>query len=96
MSTRPEKDNEFETDLPAASASEWTSPMPGADAGTMRGLQRASDNVLCLATQTYEAVARGDAAGAEAARASLEQHLALATRLIDELLFDGSGPHTTH
>ncbi|MGE8164879.1 hypothetical protein ACQKRQ_32640 [Paraburkholderia sp. NPDC080076] len=96
MSTRHDKDNEFEISLPAASTTEWTSPVPGADAETMRGLHLASESVLCLATQTYDAAARGDAAGAEAARASLEQQLALATRLIDELLFDGSGPHTTH
>jgi hypothetical protein len=96
MSTRHDKDNEFEIGLSAASASEWTSPVPGADPETMRGLHLASENVLCLATQTYDAAARGDAAGAEAARASLEQQLALATRLIDELLFDNSGPHTTH
>ncbi|MFM0396217.1 hypothetical protein [Paraburkholderia phytofirmans] len=96
MSTRQDKDNEFEIGLPAASAAEWTSPVPGADAGTMRGLHLASESVLCLATQTYNAVARGDSAGAEAARASLEEQLQLATRLIDELLFDGSGPHTTH
>lgn len=96
MSTRHDKDNEFEINLPAASTAEWTSPVPGADADTMRGLHLASQSVLCLATQTYDAAARGDAAGAQAARASLEQQLALATRLIDELLFDGSGPHTTH
>ncbi|MFM0629926.1 hypothetical protein [Paraburkholderia xenovorans] len=96
MSTRHDKDNEFEISLPAASTTEWTSPVPDADAETMRGLHLASASVLCLATQTYDAAARGDAAGAEAARASLEQQLALATRLIDELLFDGSGPHTTH
>jgi hypothetical protein len=96
MSSRHDKDNEFEIGLPAVSSTEWTSPVPGADAGTMRGLHLASESVLCLATQTYEAVARGDAAGAELARASLEQQLAVATRLIDELLFDGTGPHTTH
>ncbi|REE23759.1 hypothetical protein B0G71_7047 [Paraburkholderia sp. BL27I4N3] len=96
MSTRHDKDNEFEIGLPAASTPEWTSPVPGADAATMRGLHLASESVLCLATQTYDAVARGDAAGAEATRASLEQQLQLATCLIDELLFDGSGPHTTH
>ena len=96
MSSRHDKENEFEIGLPAVSATEWTSPMPGADAGTMRGLHLASESVLCLATQTYDAVARGDAAAAEAARASLEQQLAVATRLIDELLFDDGGPHTTH
>ncbi len=96
MSSRHDKDNEFEIGLPPVSSTEWTSPVPGADAGTMRGLHLASESVLCLATQTYEAVARGDAAGAELARASLEQQLAVATRLIDELLFDGAGPHTTH
>ncbi|ASW02617.1 hypothetical protein [Paraburkholderia aromaticivorans] len=96
MSSRHDQDNEFETGLPPVSTTEWTSPVPGADAGTMRGLHLASESVLCLATQAHDAVARGDAAGAEAARASLEQQLALATRLIDELLFDGSGPHTTH
>ncbi|EIF33226.1 hypothetical protein BCh11DRAFT_00991 [Burkholderia sp. Ch1-1] len=96
MSSRHDKNDEFEIGLPAVSTTEWTSPVPGADADTMRGLHLASESVLCLATQTYDAVARGDAAGAQAARASLEQQLALATRLIDELLLDGAGPHTTH
>lgn len=62
----------------------------------MRGLQLASDTVLRLATQTHAAVARGDPASAEAARESLEKQLALTTRLIDELLFDGEVRHTTH
>lgn len=96
MSSRHDQDDEFELGLTDAAASEWRNPMPGADDGTMRGLHVASQNVLCLATQTYEAAARGDAAGTQAARASLTQQLALTTRLIDELLFDSSEPHTVH
>lgn len=96
MPSRHDKNDEFDIGQPAVSTTEWTSPLPGADARTMRGLHLASESVLCLATQTYDAVARGDAAGAQAARASLEQQLALATRLIDELLLDDAGPHTTH
>ncbi|HEX7911607.1 MAG TPA: hypothetical protein VF534_26420 [Paraburkholderia sp.] len=96
MSSRHNHDDEFESGLTGAAASEWRNPMPGADDGTMRGLHLASQNVLCLATQTYEAAARGDAAGMEAARMSLAQQLALSTRLIDELLFDDSDPHTVH
>jgi len=96
MSSRRHQDEEFESGLTDASAPEWRNPMPGVDDSTMRGLHLASQNVLCLATQTYEAAARGDAAGTQAARASLAQQLALTTRLIDELLFDGSDPHTVH
>jgi hypothetical protein len=62
----------------------------------MRGLQLASDTVLRLATETHAAVARGDATGAQLARASLEKQLALTTQLIDELLYNGDDHPTTH
>ncbi|WP_321207360.1 hypothetical protein [Paraburkholderia domus] len=66
--------------------SDWNSPSPYFDAGMMRGLHLASESVLRLATQTHNAVARGDTVGAEVARVSLEKQLALTTCLIDELL----------
>jgi hypothetical protein len=96
MSSRQNQDDDFEPGLTDAAAPEWRNPMPGADDGTMRGLHLASQSVLSLATQTYDAAARGDAAGAAAARESLAQQLSLTTRLIDELLFDGTGPITVH
>jgi hypothetical protein len=82
--------------LPDVLTPEWNSPAPGSDGEMMRGLQLAPETVLRLATKTHDAVARGDAASAEAARASLEKQLGLTTRLIDELLFDGTDQHTTH
>ncbi|MBN3762389.1 hypothetical protein [Burkholderia sp. Ac-20365] len=88
MSSRHDRSNAFEPE-----AFE-TRDYPEAE--LMRGLQLASDTVLRLATQTHEAVARGDAVSAELARVSLEKQLALTTRLIDELLFDGEDRHTTH
>jgi hypothetical protein len=96
MSSRYERSRQFETGLPEVSTQEWTNPSPASEADLMRGLQLASDTVLRLATQTHSAVARGDAASAEAARKSLQQQLQLTTRLIDELLFDGTDQHTTH
>jgi hypothetical protein len=94
MSSRHDRSNPFE---PAAQDTpEWNDPREFPQADLMRGLQLASDTVLRLATQTHAAVARGDAASAEAARVSLEKQLALTTQLIDELLFDGETRHTTH
>ena len=82
--------------MPEIGTSEWNRPSAGADAGTMHELQRASEMVLQLATQTHAAVARSDMAGAQVARASLEKQLMQTTRMIDELLFGGSGQPTTH
>ncbi|MBP0589625.1 hypothetical protein J8I87_07810 [Paraburkholderia sp. LEh10] len=94
MSSRYERSRQFEPGAPEVS--EWSDARGIPEADLMRGLQLASDTVLRLATQTHAAVARGDAASAELARASLEKQLALTTRLIDELLFDGEDSHTTH
>ncbi|QCP53247.1 hypothetical protein FAZ95_29730 [Trinickia violacea] len=96
MSFRHRKSRQFEVGLPDASMSEWNSPSQDFDAGMMRGLHLASESVLRLATQTHIAVARGDKVGAEVARVSLEKQLALTTRLIDELLLDGSEQSTAH
>ncbi len=96
MSSRHDQDDDFESGLTDAAAPGWRNPMPGVDDGTMRGLHLASQSVLCLATQTYDAASRGDATGVETARASLTRQLAMTTRLIDELLFDGSGAFTVH
>ncbi|WP_408274164.1 hypothetical protein [Paraburkholderia sediminicola] len=76
--------------------SDWNSPSPYTDAGMMRDLHLASESVLRLATQTHNAVARGETAAAEAARVSLEKQLALTTRLIDELLLNGTDQPTAH
>jgi hypothetical protein len=94
MSSRHDRSNPFEPD--ALDTPEWHNPQDYPQAELMRGLQLASDPVLRLATQTHSAVARGDAVSAELARVSLEKQLALTTRLIDELLFDGETQHTTH
>jgi hypothetical protein len=96
MSFRPHRSRQFEVGLPGASMSEWSSPSPYSDAGMMRDLHLASESVLRLATQTHNAVARGDTVGAEVARVSLEKQLALATCLIDELLLKGTDQPTTH
>ncbi|WP_109484226.1 hypothetical protein [Paraburkholderia sp. C35] len=94
MSSRHDSSKPFEHDT--FETPDWNSPRDYPQADMMRGLQLASDTVLRLATQTHAAVARGDAASAELARMSLEKQLALTTRLIDELLFDGQDHHTTH
>ena len=94
MSSRHDSSNPFEPD--ALNAPEWNNQREYPEADLMRGLQLASDTVLRLATQTHASVARGDAVSAELARVSLEKQLALTTRLIDELLFDGETQHTTH
>jgi hypothetical protein len=96
MSFRHHKSRQFELGLPHASMSEWNSPSPHSDAGMMRGLHLASESVLRLATQTHNAVASGDTVGAEVARVSLEKQLALTTRLIDELLLNGTDQPTAH
>lgn len=96
MSFRHDKSYQFEVGLPDVSMSDWNGPSPYSDAGMMRGLHLASESVLRLATQTHNAVARGDTVGAEVARVSLEKQLALATCLIDELLLNGTDQPTTH
>jgi hypothetical protein len=96
MSFRHHQSRQVEVGLPDASMSEWNSLLPYPDAGMMRGLHLASESVLRLATQTHNAVARGDTVGAEAARVSLEKQLALTTRLIDELLLNGTDQPTAH
>jgi hypothetical protein len=96
MSFRHHKSRQFEVGLPDVSMSDWNSPSPYSDAGMMRGLHLASESVLRLATQTHNAVARGDTVGAEVARVSLEKQLALTTRLIDELLLNGTHQPTAH
>jgi hypothetical protein len=96
MSSRHDKDHLFETGSPEIGTSDWNRPSAGADAGTMHELQRASEMVLQLATQTHAAVARSDMAGAQVARASLEKQLTQTTRMIDELLFGASGQPTMH
>ncbi|MFM0382741.1 hypothetical protein [Paraburkholderia dipogonis] len=95
MSFRHHKSRQFEVGLPDVSI-DWNSPSPYADAGMMRGLHLASESVLRLATQTHNAVARGDTVGAAVARVSLEKQLTLTTRLIDELLLDGTDQPTAH
>ncbi|MFL9960178.1 hypothetical protein PQR02_03340 [Paraburkholderia sediminicola] len=94
MSSRHDKDHQFETGSPEIGTSDWNRPSAAAD--SMHELQCASEMVLQLATQTHAAVARSDMAGAQVARASLEKQLTQTTRMIDELLFGGSGQPTTH
>jgi hypothetical protein len=96
MSSRPDKNSQFETGLPELSTPECGDPSSGADSATMQALQFASESVLRLATQTHAAVARSDPAAAEAARVALEAQLSHTTQLIDELLFGRTDPPTTH
>jgi hypothetical protein len=96
MSFRYDKDRQFEADLPDTSTPEWDRSSSPAEAGTMRELHLASESVLRLATQSYDADARGDTLAGRAARASLKSQLELTTRMIDELLFNSIAPHTTH
>ena len=84
------KSRQFKVGLPDAPLSEWSRLLPD------RGLHLASESVLRLAKQIHQAVARGDTSGAEAARVSLEKQLALATGLINELLFNGTEQPTAH
>ena len=95
MSSRHDKDHPFESGLPGLATPQCGCASAGQDA-EMDELQRASETVLRLATQTHAAVARSDMEGAEVARTSLEQQLALTTRLIDELLFGDNDRPTTH
>ncbi|HZZ09975.1 MAG TPA: hypothetical protein VFE79_04740 [Paraburkholderia sp.] len=85
---------QFDAGLPDAKSSEWDNGAPDAEA--LRGLHHASESVLRLATQTHQAVARGDAAAAEMARAALEQQLGVTTRMIDALLLEGTDQPTAH
>ncbi|MFM0339770.1 hypothetical protein [Paraburkholderia fungorum] len=96
MSFRHDKSRQFEAGVPDVSAPEWDSSSSTAHAGAMRELHLASESVLRLATRTYSAAARGDTAGADTVRESLKRQLALTTRLIDELVFNGTDPHMTH
>ncbi|SMG50758.1 hypothetical protein [Paraburkholderia susongensis] len=96
MSSRHDKSHHFEAGLPEFATSERDSPLSGPDAEAMRELQRASEAVLHLATQAHAAVARSDAAGAEAVRKSLEKQLTLTTGLIDELLSGAPGQSVLH
>jgi hypothetical protein len=96
MSSRHDKDHPFEAGLPEQAMPEPNTAPLGRNAA-MHELQRASETVLRLATQTHTAVARSDVAGADIARTSLERQLTLTTRMIDELLFGGSDDQpTTH
>jgi hypothetical protein len=96
MSSRRNKNRASAEALPDRATPEWSNPAPGTDEQAMHSLHVASQNVLRLATQTYNAAALGDAAAAQAARASLETQLGLTTRLIDEMLSDGSDRPTMH
>lgn len=96
MSSRPDKNRQSQTDLPALSTPERGSRSVGLDAAAMHQLQCASESVLQLATQTHAAVARSDTAGAQALRVSLEEQLTRTTRLIDEMLFGGIHQPTKH
>ncbi|SIT42284.1 conserved hypothetical protein [Paraburkholderia ribeironis] len=96
MSSHPDKNHPFETGLPALSTPERGGPSSSPDAAAMYELQRAAESVLQLATQTHAAVARSDTAGAQVLRASLEKQLTWTTRLIDEMLFGGTGQTTMH
>ena len=96
MSSRHRPNRQFDETLYELETAEWSNPAPAADAQAMHGLHVASQNVLRLATQTYNAAARGDEAAVHAARASLEQQLGLTTRLIDELLSNDTDPRTMH
>jgi len=96
MSSRHRQNRPFDENLLEPATAEWTNPAPDADAQTMHGLHIASQNVLRLATQTYNAAARGDERAAHAARASLEKQLGVATHLIDEILSAGDDQPTMH
>ncbi|HEY4296821.1 MAG TPA: hypothetical protein VGM85_10150 [Paraburkholderia sp.] len=95
MSSRHDKERQFEPGLPEQATPECSSPAPGSDTA-MHELQLASEVVMQLATQIHAAVARNDMTGAQAARAALEQQLKLTTSLIDELLFGGHGQPAAH
>ncbi|WP_025596924.1 hypothetical protein [Burkholderia sp. WSM2230] len=96
MSSRHRQNRQFDEHLPEPAPAELDAAAPFGDSQTMQSLHVASQNVLRLATQTYNAAARGDDRAAHAARTSLEQQLGLATRLIDELLSGGTHQATMH
>jgi len=96
MSFRHRPNRQFDENFPEPTSAELGDGMPVGDPRTMQGLHIASQNVLRLATQTYNAAARGDDTAVHAARASLEQQLGLATRLIAELLSSGTDQPTMH
>ncbi|NML32678.1 hypothetical protein [Paraburkholderia antibiotica] len=80
MSSRHAKPRQFDAESPEFAVS-------GPDADVMRDLQYGSEAILRLASDAHAAIARSDAAAAEAARHSLEKQLKLTTTLIDTLLF---------
>ncbi|AFT88112.1 hypothetical protein [Paraburkholderia phenoliruptrix] len=94
---RPNRPNpQFDENLYDPATAEWRNPAPATDSQTMHGLHLASQNVLHLAMQTYNAAARGDESAAHAARESLVQQLGVARHLIDELISCGTGQPTMH
>ncbi|MCC8396022.1 hypothetical protein LJ656_25885 [Paraburkholderia sp. MMS20-SJTR3] len=97
MSSRHDKSHPFDADLPDYGGEPVNCPSsPGPDADAMRELKCGSEAILRLATDTHAAVARSDAAGAEAARQALEKQLTLTTDLIDQLLFGAPDRSTLH
>jgi hypothetical protein len=96
MSSPHDKRRRFDADQPELTTSERDQPTPGPTDDAMRELQRGSEAILRLATQAHAAVARSDAAGAQAARQSLETQLTFTTSLIDELLFGAPEKSTLH
>ncbi|EEA04331.1 conserved hypothetical protein [Burkholderia sp. H160] len=96
MSTHHSKPRRSDADQPEVTTSEWDQPTPGPDVAAMRELQRGSEAILRLATEAHAAVARSDAAGAQAARQSLETQLTFTTGLIGELLFGAPEQSTLH
>lgn len=94
MSSLYKKRRRFDADQPELTTSDRPTPAPDDEA--MRELQRGSEAILRLATQAHAAVARSDAAGAQAARQSLETQLTFTTSLIDELLFGAPEKSTLH
>ncbi|WP_233805127.1 hypothetical protein [Paraburkholderia sp. HP33-1] len=96
MSSHHNKPRRSDDDQPELTASERDQPTPRPDDDAMRKLQRGSEAILRLATEAHAAVARSDAAGAQAARQSLETQLTFTTGLIDELLFGAPKRSTLH
>ena len=96
MSSRQNKRRQFDAVEPELTTSERDQPTPGPGDDAMRELQRGSEAILRLATRAHAAVARNDAAGAQAARQSLETQLTFTTSLIDELLFGAPEQSTLH
>ncbi|MCC8400680.1 hypothetical protein LJ655_02015 [Paraburkholderia sp. MMS20-SJTN17] len=96
MSSRHNKPRRFDAGQPQPNTSEWDQPAPGPQDDAMRKLQRGSEAILRLATEAHAAVARSDAAGAQAARQSIETELTFTIGLIDELLFGAPEQSTLH